>query len=184
MAWYSKVEFKEGVKFEQGDFIRHCPFYLIVNLEDGKAKAVTSAYDVVVITQSCDLENDKADRVLVAPWMPLSYHFERHLQSLQKGSPDKKELSKKDKHRFFEGMKDGIFHRYHLLDCWPDGGLDEFPVVDFGFVFSVSLPELTRIAIAQGTVIRLNSPYKEHLSQAFARYFMRVGLPSSIRNPF
>ena len=67
MAWYSKVEFKEGVKFEQGDFIRHCPFYLIVNLEDGKAKAVTSAYDVVVITQSCDLENDKADRVLVAP---------------------------------------------------------------------------------------------------------------------
>ncbi len=27
------------------------------------------------------------------------------------------------------------------------------------------------------TRLRLRSPYKEHLAQAFARYFMRVGLP-------
>jgi len=26
----------------------------------------------------------------------------------------------------------------------------------------------------------LNSPYLEHLSQNFARYFMRVGLPSDL----
>jgi len=29
--------------------------------------------------------------------------------------------------------------------------------------------------------LRLLPPYREHLSQAFARYFMRVGLPSNIK---
>lgn len=184
MAWYSKVEFREGVKFEQGDFIQRCPFYSFVSQENDKAKVVTAFYDVVVITQSCDLANDKADRVLVAPWKPLPYYLERQLQAQQRGNPSKTELNAKEKRRFFDNLKDGIFHRYHLLDRWPEGGLDEYPVVDFGFVFSVSLPELTRIALGQQAVTRLNSPYKEHLSQAFARYFMRVGLPSSIRNPF
>ena len=28
--------------------------------------------------------------------------------------------------------------------------------------------------------LRLITPYREHLSQAFARFFMRVGLPSDI----
>jgi len=28
--------------------------------------------------------------------------------------------------------------------------------------------------------LRLLPPYREHLSQAFARFFMRVGLPSDI----
>lgn len=29
-------------------------------------------------------------------------------------------------------------------------------------------------------IVTLNSPYKEHLSQAYARFFMRVGLPTNI----
>jgi maleate cis-trans isomerase len=33
------------------------------------------------------------------------------------------------------------------------------------------------LAALFGERVRLLSPYKEHLSQAFARYFMRVGLP-------
>jgi len=34
-----------------------------------------------------------------------------------------------------------------------------------------------------GETLRLLSPYKEHLSQSFARFFMRVGLPIDI-DPF
>jgi len=29
--------------------------------------------------------------------------------------------------------------------------------------------------------LRLRPPYREHLSQAFARFFMRVGLPTDIK---
>ena len=39
---------------------------------------------------------------------------------------------------------------------------------------------LTRHAAALGNRHRLQSPFLEHFSQAFARFFMRVGLPSSI----
>jgi hypothetical protein len=31
-----------------------------------------------------------------------------------------------------------------------------------------------------GARLRIVPPYREHLAQAFARYFMRVGLPSSL----
>jgi hypothetical protein len=35
-------------------------------------------------------------------------------------------------------------------------------------------------AVRAGDRLRLLPPYREHLSQAFARYFMRVGLPQDI----
>ena len=31
--------------------------------------------------------------------------------------------------------------------------------------------------------LRLRPPYREHLSQAFARFFMRVGLPQAVTLP-
>ena len=36
------------------------------------------------------------------------------------------------------------------------------------------------LAASQGPRLRLNPPYREHLAQAFARFFMRVGLPVDI----
>lgn len=53
-------------------------------------------------------------------------------------------------------------------------------VVDFGQIFSLPPAYLEKKAEAVGERLRLDSPYLEHFSQAFARYFMRVGLPSQI----
>lgn len=33
----------------------------------------------------------------------------------------------------------------------------------------------------QQSRLRLRPPYREHLSQAFARFFMRVGLPTGVK---
>jgi hypothetical protein len=54
-------------------------------------------------------------------------------------------------------------------------------VVDFHEVFSlpVSFLELW-LKKANRPRLRLMPPYREHLSQAFARFFMRVGLPLDI----
>jgi hypothetical protein len=41
-------------------------------------------------------------------------------------------------------------------------------------------PFLSSLAAANGKRLRLLPPYREHLSQAFARFFMRVGLPTDI----
>jgi hypothetical protein len=53
-------------------------------------------------------------------------------------------------------------------------------VVDFRNVYSVSFDFLTEWVQRKGRRLRLLSPYREHLSQAFARFFMRVGLPVDI----
>lgn len=54
-------------------------------------------------------------------------------------------------------------------------------VVDFREIYSLPLAYLKLHAKALDQRWRLNSPFLEHFSQAFARFFMRVGLPSSIQ---
>ena len=53
-------------------------------------------------------------------------------------------------------------------------------VVDFREIFSLPIDYLKDHAVRLGPRWRLKSPFLEHFSQAFARFFMRVGLPSSI----
>jgi hypothetical protein len=52
-------------------------------------------------------------------------------------------------------------------------------IVDFA-VFSVPTVYLRSHAESVPHRLRVASPYVEHFSQAFARYFMRVGLPSPL----
>jgi hypothetical protein len=52
--------------------------------------------------------------------------------------------------------------------------------VDFGHIVSLPLDYLADHAESLGNRWRLRSPFLEHFSQAFARFFMRVGLPSDI----
>ncbi len=53
-------------------------------------------------------------------------------------------------------------------------------VVDFGHVASLPIDYLEDHAASIGSRWRLGSPFLEHYSKAFARFFMRVGLPSGI----
>ncbi|MHB1424077.1 MAG: hypothetical protein ACYC3I_12945 [Gemmataceae bacterium] len=54
-------------------------------------------------------------------------------------------------------------------------------VVDFHRLFTLPKMFVSRFAANVGPRLRLRSPYREHLAQAFARYFMRVGLPHDAR---
>lgn len=53
-------------------------------------------------------------------------------------------------------------------------------VVDLRQIYTLPYEYLLKHATDLGSRWRLKSPYLEHFSQAFARLFMRVGLPSSI----
>jgi hypothetical protein len=54
-------------------------------------------------------------------------------------------------------------------------------VVDFHDLFTVPRGFLEAVLRQRGLPrLRLLPPYREHLSQAFARFFMRVGLPQPI----
>jgi hypothetical protein len=60
----------------------------------------------------------------------------------------------------------------------------EHRVVDFHYVYSAPRSFLESLLKQRvQTRLRLLPPYREHLSQAFARFFMRVGLPVPITLP-
>jgi hypothetical protein len=56
----------------------------------------------------------------------------------------------------------------------------DYSLVDLGSLFSLPTGLVRDLAERQGQRSRLNPPYREHLAQAFARFFMRVGLPVDI----
>ena len=62
-----------------------------------------------------------------------------------------------------------------------DGAIrNDFLVCDFRSLFGIHLTTLKELAAQQSPRLRLLPPYREHLAQAFARFFMRVGLPIDV----
>jgi hypothetical protein len=167
--WYAIVGPDAGLN--QGDFIFSCP--ILEPIHDVDADTVSAnycEYDVVVMSQTCDLVNQKLDIVLVCPFWTLS-----EIGAL---NPWFKPAKNKEK------LRKGDQPNYHLLNqCTVEGFELDFIVVDFRTVYGVPFPFLSERVQRLERRLRLLSPYKEHLSQAFARFFMRVGLPVDI-DPF
>jgi hypothetical protein len=83
--------------------------------------------------------------------------------------------------RGLEDARRGNLPGYHLLAaCDLPGFVRELRIVDFRRVYSLPLTFVRQRAARGGDRLRLLPPYREHLSQAFARSFMRVGLPQDI----
>ena len=168
--WYEIVE---GDKLQQGDFFPNCPIIvtpvsltiseeLSPELPSQNVKVEIKTYDVVVMSQSCDLVQRKLNLVLVCPHWSLSE---------LEGVDDEKA---RDFFRSRKGKKEtrrGYVPAYHMLDtCDLEGFEREIQVVDFRTVFSVPFGFLTELARRRRKRLRLLSPYREHLSQAFARF--------------
>lgn len=167
--WYEVVS---GPVLEQGDLLKECPIImparqLTFPLADNTELFNVWTYDVVVMTQSCDLVNDKVEDVVLCPHWSLS-DAERMDEYLR---------SRKAK----EAVRRGNQSAYHMLAACEREDLKlDIRIVDFHRVFSLPKSFLSQFAANQGKRLRLLPPYREHLSQAFARFFMRVGLPTDI----
>jgi hypothetical protein len=122
------------------------------------------------MTQSCDLENDKASYVAMCPLYQLE-EFERSNPSYAKKGA-------------WEPVRKARVEGLHLLASPQNPGNNrESLVVDFGHIVSLPITYLHDHAESLEHRWRLTSPFLEHFSQAFARFFMRVGLPTAIE-PF
>lgn len=173
--WYEIVEASE--ELEQGDFIDDCeifvPTYIPNELKDEvftyKANVDSYKLNIVVISQSCDLGNNKGlDHVLVCRRKPFSIL-------------KRPEMSVKQFCSLLEEIRKGQRYRYHMLH---ESNLQEYPcetqIVDLGSVFSVPYDILKQMAKKNDKRLRLRSPYQEKLAQAFGYYYMRIGLPVNI----
>ncbi len=178
---YPRYTYVSGRELEQGDILFNCPILRPLDeqlplllqkqeVEEAEFKIKKVRYDFIVMTQSCDLERRDdgtygVDSVLLCP------HWSLQESPVPKGK--------------WGDINSGKMPRYHLLgrSDLPEVSM-EIRLIDLNQL--ISLP-LTYVHILAGehhqNRLRLGSPYKEHLSQAFARFFMRVGLPQNIKLP-
>ena len=168
--WYSLVDSDD---LEQGDILECCPVFsppvgLTLNsLGEQEAQFTWAQRDVIIMSQSCDLVKgrEKITEVLLCAVWNRSELTQGHL-STDKG---------------MEEARRGQLPAHHVLnECKLQNVEREVRVVDFHHIYALPLDFSREFAAKAPNRIRLLPPYREHLSQAFARFFMRVGLPTDI----
>lgn len=165
--WFGIVE---GDELQQGDIFENSHVYFPTDDLTPVAEKLTLKWeerDLIVVSQSCDLAKDQKniDQVSLCPLWRLSEFKSGHL------------LSKIEN---LEKVRKGQMPRYHMIASSNISGFErEIRVIDLQLVYSLPV-SLLRAKAAKEKHLRLLPPYREHLSQSFARVFMRVGLPIDI----
>lgn len=170
--WYAVGSFAD---LQQGDLFQACPI-LLPNVSAYQSLLSAPAYsaippstfeveiaiaDVVVVSQSCDLIKQDCTQVLVCA----------HRAAEEFGRDKRIEIAK------------DRYVSLHMLEAC-EHGLNSFGqrVLDFRVVFGLPKDYLIALAASRSPRVRLLPPYREHMAQAFARYFMRVGLPRNLHS--
>jgi hypothetical protein len=168
--WFGVIE---GDEIEQGDIFECCPIFLPPEelvLKAGE-KPISATFkweerDLIVMSQSCDLSKggEKVDDILLCAVWKCSEIKTGHLA----------------KNEGMEDARKGRLPAFHVLAASDVPEFEqEVRVVDFRRVYSLPVPFVRKRA-SMANRLRLLPPYREHLSQSFARFFMRVGLPIDI----
>jgi hypothetical protein len=136
--------------------------------------------DVVIMSQACDLEHGKVSDVVLCPCLSLS-KYKRLWEAAEQAR--KQNPTPKAWKRFCEEITDGYLWNLFMMDAMSEGEITaEHRIVDFYFVYTIPRGFMDDLIAERGTKrLTLMSPYREHLSQSFARYFMRVGLPENVK---
>lgn len=172
--WYELIE--NSSEITQGDIVKNCPVPILADFTDdqtGKTiKAEIEYIDGIILTQACDIANDKVDNIILCS-ITSKKEFEE--QQIANGK------SKKDIRKNIESIIKGQQNAFHLINNYKtDIFSEDYYIINFKDIFSIPIHLARNIAKRNGKRLRLCPPYREHLSQAFARYFMRVGLPINI----
>lgn len=169
--WYELIQTLAGSDdkpkeaLDQGDILFGCPILSFTKdtpfpLPIGNLTGDKLELDVLILTQTCDFEQGKADSVLVC----------RHESASQIGKGKKSEIIK------------GRQPRYAMLEKSSfDQREMDMRIVDLNDVYQLPIEFVRQVAAAQTPRLRLLPPYREHISQAFARFWMRIGFPQDIR---
>ena len=174
-------------RLRQGDMIRDVEYLESMVEEEGILTIKKIQYPlVVVLTQDCDLsqefqfryaEKQTQDKwlisVLVAPVYNAEHVFSgEHLSKLG--------LQMQQIRSSTEGrlLKQNRLPRYHFLEF--SEGIPIVPsVIDFKHYFSVNVEYLQSLR-RSNYVCTVSALHREHISQRFASFLSRIGLPNPI----
>jgi hypothetical protein len=160
-----------GAELAQGDWINECVVpSLPVGFRPSDLASASVSFDrwnLIVVTQSCDLEQQKVQFAALCQILSL--------EEFESASPAFKAKGAWEQVR--QGRREGL----HLLPSPTDPQNNRSAqVVDFRRIFSLPIDYLSQHAAGTPSRWRLRSPFLEHFSQALARFYMRVGLPTAI----
>ena len=172
--WFELQENSEDIT--QGDIIKGCPVPILeefdISEEGQNVKAKIATIDGIVLTQACDIANKKVENIILCAITSKS-EFEKIQYNNGKGE--------KETRKNIDGIIKGQQNSYHIINNYKSEEFSQdYYIINFKDIFSVPVAVACAIAKKNGKRLRLCPPYREHLSQAFARYFMRVGLPVNI----
>lgn len=182
-----KVRTQLVPRVAQGDIIRDVEFIEYVYEDNGNLEVSKILFPlVIVLTQDCDLEQDYKFRwsrkqkpnqdkwllsTIVAPLYNVEHVYSgEHLAEvgLQMGSITKKRTQGSN-------LRNNETPRYHFVE-FPSNVPISPSVIDFKHYFSIGVPELKKQK-KQKFVCKLSDLYREDVSQRFASYLSRIGLP-------
>ena len=174
--WYCLVD---GDELEQGDILEECPVFsppsnLTLNSSkdpEGEALFEWERKDVIIMSQSCDLVKgrEKVEDVLLC----IIWNISEFVAEFVRDDLSERQIK--------EQLRKGQRPAFQVLnECELEKARKEFRVVDFRRTYTLPIGYCRKFAAETQNRIRLLPPYREHLSQSFARFFMRVGLPTDI----
>ena len=198
--WFAVVR---GEALDQGDIIPACPVLTAVELAGAQVmpKAKLLPITALVVTQTCDLVQEKTESVLVcAMWSvgqvvlqepTLRAKAEEVCKKEKLGSLPSENSKSLDAdveriieksgwlRSHFNAIIKGEKAAYAMLAEHPESNSPRW-VVSFEHVYAMPKGIVSRAAADAGPRLRLRPPYREHLSAAFGAFFARIGLPSDI----
>lgn len=140
---------------------------------------------IVILSQDCDLREDALvrskqidDKALVSVLAAPLYNFDQFLigEHLKDLEIDASSISKNPAKTDHRNLIQNQTPRYHFLEEDSKAGLPRF-VIDFKHYFSISIEYLLRVK-DQNFECTIDALYRERLSQRFANYLSRIGLPT------
>lgn len=174
-AFWTKIQ---GPKVEQGEYFSDVPVLVADSMPPAQAAevekmgAITGEVQLahlIVLTQSCDLENGKVLNALCAKVDSIA-DFKKHNHGLTY-----------DKPTTWQPVKDGRVLSLFMLPS-PEPGPDfyhRFVVVDFRNLITLPLGHLLNFASSRSRW-RLGYEYNSEMVQRFARFITRPALPQPL----
>ncbi len=212
--WYEEVD--AGMPLTQGDIIPNFIVPMVVtDIKPPFFSMIGAEFPVIVMTQACDLEQNKAKNISFCVLEPLSEFSKKLLldeaeavakQNIPKGKEDEVKINREELINFsdlkngkqkrinsiIKDLKAGRYVDFHLLNRNEIGENDTTSELDYYVVLlkqTYQMPiESARALIAylvqepgaSKKRLRLSPPYREHLAQAYANTYSRIGLPIDI----
>jgi hypothetical protein len=163
--------------YQQGDLFSNCPLavpkptvYERLLAEETGAEItgdvaedlfLVSYTHVIVLSQSCDLAKSDCTEVLVCVCQETTNYSEDMRVQI---------------------AKDRVAALHMIESCDSEGVQFPQQIIDFRAIYTLPKDFLLDLAKVRGKRVRLLPPYREHMAQAFARFFMRVGLPRNLKS--